>query len=91
MAAPDCYIASWLHNLENELPTDAEQNPPSSREFGLDEADLLLAYSPRPTMILAEENCFFDLCGAKQAFAELQKIHKLLGSTNSIFVDAIIE
>ena len=64
MAAPDCYITSWLCNLENELPADAEQNPPRALEFGLDEADLLLAYAPRPTLILAEENCYFDLRGA---------------------------
>ncbi len=83
MAAPDCYITSWLCNLENELPADAEQNPPRALEFGLDEADLLLAYAPRPTMILAEENCYFDLRGARQAHAELKKIHTLLGSPDS--------
>ena len=83
MAAPDCYITSWLCNLENELPADAEQNPPRALEFGLDEADLLLAYAPRPTMILAEENCYFDLRGARQAHAEMEKIHTLLGSPDS--------
>ena len=83
MAAPDCYITSWLCNLENELPADAEQNPPRALAFGLDEADLLLAYAPRPTMILAEENCYFDLRGARQALAEMKKIHTLLGSPDS--------
>ena len=83
MAAPDCYITSWLCNLENELPADAEQNPPRALEFGLDEADLLLAYAPRPTMILAEENCYFDLRGARQAHADMKKIHTLLGSPDS--------
>ena len=83
MVAPDCYITSWLSNLENELPTDAEQNPPRALEYGLDEVDLLLAYAPRPTLILSEENCFFDLRGAQQAFAELSKIHHLLGSPDS--------
>ncbi|MEM7534816.1 MAG: acetylxylan esterase [Chloroflexota bacterium] len=83
MAAPDCYITSWLANLENELPADAEQCPPHSLALGLDEADLLLAYAPRPTLILAEENCFFDLRGAQQAFHEVQRIHTLLGSPDS--------
>jgi cephalosporin-C deacetylase-like acetyl esterase/pimeloyl-ACP methyl ester carboxylesterase len=83
MAAPDCFITSWLCNLENELPADAEQNPPRALAFGLDEADLLLAYAPRPTMILAEENCYFDLRGARQAHAEVKKIHTLLGSPDS--------
>ena len=84
MAAPDCFITSWLCNLENELPADAEQNPPRALEFGLDEADLLLAYAPRPTMILAEENCYFDLRGARQAHVEMKKIHSLLGSPDSV-------
>ena len=84
MAAPDCYITSWLSNLENELPADAEQSPPRCLEFGLDEADLLLAYAPRPTLILAEENCYFDVRGARQAHAELSKIHTLLGSPDSV-------
>ena len=83
MAAPDCYITSWLCNLENELPADAEQNPPGALAFGLDEADLLLAYAPRPTLILAEENCYFDLRGARQAHADVKKIHTLLGSPDS--------
>ncbi len=83
MAAPDCYITSWLCNLENELPADAEQNPPRALAFGLDEADLLLAFAPRPTLVLAEENCYFDLRGARQAYAEMKKIHTLLGSPDS--------
>ncbi len=83
MVAPDCYVTSWLSNLENELPTDAEQNPPHALAYGLDEADLLLAHAPRPTLILAEENCFFDLRGAQQAFADLSKVHHLLGSPDS--------
>ena len=80
MAAPNCYITSWLSNLENELPTDAEQNPPRCLELGLDEADLLLAFAPRPTLIMAEENCFFDLRGARQAHADMKRVHSLLGS-----------
>ena len=75
MVAPDCYVTSWLSNLENELSTDTEQNPPHA----LDEADLLLAHASRPTLILAEENCFFDLRGAQQEFADLSKVHHLLG------------
>jgi pimeloyl-ACP methyl ester carboxylesterase len=34
-------------------------------------------------MILAEENCYFDLRGARQAHAEVKKIHTLLGSPDS--------
>ncbi|MEM7032970.1 MAG: acetylxylan esterase [Chloroflexota bacterium] len=83
MAVPDCFITSWLSNLENELPADAEQCPPNSLALGLDEVDMLLAFATRPTMILAEENCFFDVRGAKRAFLEMQRIHQLLDSPYS--------
>lgn len=29
MAAPSCYITTWVHNVENELPADSEQMPPA--------------------------------------------------------------
>ncbi len=80
MAAPSCYICSYLANLENELPADAEQNPPGILAFGLDEADLLMCYAPRPTMILSQIEDFFDERAARTAFEELRRIHELLGS-----------
>ncbi|MBQ6247861.1 MAG: acetylxylan esterase, partial [Kiritimatiellae bacterium] len=34
--APSCYVTSWLHNIENELPADIEQMPPRILEFGME-------------------------------------------------------
>ena len=48
MAAPSCYITTQLRNLENELPADAEQNPPRLAALGCDMADFLIAAAPRP-------------------------------------------
>lgn len=83
MAAPSCYITSFLANLENELPCDSEQYPPGILASGLDHIDLLLAYAPRPTVILAERHDFFDERATATAYTELQKIHRLLGSRTS--------
>ncbi|NQZ70079.1 MAG: acetylxylan esterase, partial [Lentisphaeria bacterium] len=55
MAAPDCFITTMLRNLKNELPSDSEQNPPGMIKSGLDQVDLLMAFAPRPTLILYEE------------------------------------
>jgi cephalosporin-C deacetylase-like acetyl esterase len=83
MAAPGCYIGSVLANLENELPADSEQNPPGLLAAGLDEADLLLCYAPRPTLILSQEHDFFDPRAARDACRDLKRVHRLLGSASS--------
>lgn len=83
MAAPSCYICSYLANMENEMPSDAEQNPPGIVKSGLDQVDLLLAYAPRPTMILSQELDFFDVRYARRAADDLRRVHRLLGARHS--------
>jgi dienelactone hydrolase len=80
MAAPSCHISSFLTDLENELPRDAEQNPPGLLAAGLDSVDLLIAYAPRPTIVLAQHDDFFDERAARCASEDLVRIHRLLGS-----------
>lgn len=77
--APGCYITSWLHNMENELPADAEQNPPLALAAGLDEADLLACHAPRHTLVLAQQDDTFDIRGTRGAVADLRRLHRLLG------------
>jgi dienelactone hydrolase len=83
MAAPSCFITSYLANVENELPSDSEQNAPRILAAGLDQADLLLCHAPRPTMILTQHDDFFDERFTREAFKDLKKVHALLGSRNS--------
>lgn len=83
MAAPSCFICSYLANIENELPSDAEQNPPGIIAAGLDQVDLLLCYAPRPTMILGQFDDFFDKRHALESYEDLKKIHSLLGARDS--------
>lgn len=80
MAAPSCFICSHGANLENEIPSDAEQNPPGMLSSGLDEADLLICYAPRPTLVLAQRDDFFDARAARRAYDEMRRVHELLGS-----------
>lgn len=84
MAAPCCYITTMLHNLENELPTDSEQNPPKFQALGLDIADFVIASAPRPTVILAQNNDFFDCRGAQEVYQVAKKIYGLLGKAGNI-------
>ena len=84
MAAPSCYITTQLRNLENELPADAEQNPPRLAALGCDMADFLIAAAPRPALILAQDNDFFDPRGTQQALEDARKIYTLLGKPEQI-------
>ena len=83
-AAPACYITSWLRNVENELPVDAEQIPPRAARDGGEMADLLIAVAPRPLLILSQKNDFFDQRGTRETFAEVKKIYALLGAENAV-------
>lgn len=78
-AMPSCYITSWKHNVENELPVDAEQVPPGLSGVGLEMADLLIAAAPRPVHISGEADDSFDLRGTREVYGELKKIYGLLG------------
>lgn len=83
-AVPSCYITTWYHNVRNELPADTEQMPPRAIAKGLEMVDLLIAGAPRPYLILAEKNDYFDPRGAKEAYEELKKLYSLLGKAEDI-------
>ncbi len=84
MIAPSCYMTSYLYNLENSLPCDAEQMPPNMLAYGLDMIDLIIARAPRPTIILAQKYDFFDPRGAEEAYIQAKKIYRLLGAEENI-------
>ena len=58
MAAPSCFICSYEANLQNELPSDAEQNPPGIIGRGMDQGHHIL-------QLIAEAECTARLvkCG----------------------------
>jgi len=84
MAAPSCYVASLVRNLENELPTDTEQCPPKALAMGLDHEDFLAALAPKPIIILAKEKDFFDVRGTEEAYGRLKRLYQLLGVEKNI-------
>lgn len=84
MLAPVCSLSSFLSNLENEVAADIEQNPPGILEAGLDQADFFMGFAPRPLLILAEKEDFFDVRGTRKAFEEIRKIYGLLGKRENV-------
>ena len=84
MTAPSCYVTTYLHNIENELPQDAEQNPPGFFKHGLDMGDFFIAHAPRPTLLLGQRSDFFDPRGTVETYNQVKRIYKLLGHDGEV-------
>jgi len=84
MAAPACFVTTFLRNTENELPADTEQCPPNALALGLDHDDFLAAQAPDPIVILAKERDYFDIRGSEEAYARLKRLYTLLGAPENI-------
>jgi dienelactone hydrolase len=84
MAAPSCFVTTFLRNCENELPADTEQCPPMALALGLDHSDFLAAMAPKPIILLTKEGDFFDVRGGEKAYADLRRLYGLLGAQDNI-------
>lgn len=84
MAAPNCFITSFLSNLENELPADAEQCPPCVIAAGLDMADFMIAQAAKPAILLGERYDFFDRRGLLQAYQDIRAFYDVLGAGENV-------
>jgi len=89
MAAPSCFVTTFLRNTENELPSDTEQCPPKAMALGLEQADFLAAMAPEPIRILAKEKDFLDIRGTIETYRKLHTIYSVLGAAEKIdlFID----
>jgi len=76
MAAPSCFITTFLANLENELPGDNEQCPPGVIAAGLEHADFFMARAPRPVLLLGQRYDFFDRRGLKEAYRDIRNFYR---------------
>lgn len=77
VAAPSCYLTSWTRLLETIGPQDAEQCLPPSIADGLDHADFVLAFAPKPYLILSAIRDFFSIAGARETYEEAQHVYRL--------------
>ena len=84
MAAPSCWVSTWLHNLENELRSDVEQVAPGLLAAGLDTADYFISRIPKPTILLGEKNDFFDRRALTGIYEELRRLYAILGEEDKI-------
>ncbi|HJP33237.1 MAG: prolyl oligopeptidase family serine peptidase [Candidatus Latescibacteria bacterium] len=78
MAAPSCFVTTFLANLENEIPADCEQYPPGVLGAGLEMADFIIAGAPKPVLLLGQQYCFFDRRGLQEAYDEVRHFYDVL-------------
>lgn len=79
-AAPACYITSF-HELYSGSVGDSEQSAPGFLASGLDQADLIAAFAPRPYLVINTEEDFFPIAGSRRAVADARKVYALLDAS----------
>lgn len=84
VAAPSCYITSWRRLLESIGPQDAEQCLPPFLKDGLDHADFIYAFAPKPFLMLSAIRDFFSISGARESFQDASRIYALMGSPDKL-------
>lgn len=83
-AAPACYITSWEQLLDNLGPQDGEQSLAHFLTEGLDIADYIELFAPKPYLIASTINDFFPLEGARQSYDEARRFYKLFAAEDRI-------
>ncbi len=69
-AAPGCYLTGFRSLFNTIGPQDAEQNIHGQLAFGMDHADYVLMRLPKPTLIMAATQDYFDINGAWHLFRQ---------------------
>jgi dienelactone hydrolase len=83
-AAPENYITTFESVLKMRGPQDPEQNFYRGLARGFDQADLLIARAPKPTLIVATTRDIFNIEGTQAVLAEARRAHAALGSADTM-------
>lgn len=84
VAAPACYISAWEDQLEGTGPQDAEQQFPDQLLNGVNHADFVTLFAPKPYLIRSTTGDFFPIEGARKTFEEARRIYSLFGAEDRI-------
>jgi hypothetical protein len=79
-----CYMTSWQHMWQTPGPQDAEQVLPGMVGGGFDFADFAIAAAPRGFLVSSAIKDYFPIAGARQTYAELQRLYGLLGQPDHV-------
>ena len=84
VAMPSCYLTSWSKLLDTIGPQDAEQVLLPWIGAGLDHADFIYAFAPRPYLMLSGIRDFFSIAGSRATFAEAKRVYRLLDADGKL-------
>ena len=80
-AAVSCYLASLQGRLPRTIgPQDAEQNIFGQLAFGMDHADFIIMRAPRPTLVCAATQDFFDIADTRRTVADARRVYELFAA-----------
>jgi len=83
VAAPACYINTWHHLFAG--PTgDSEQSFPFFLSSGLDVADYIELFAPKPWLVVSTVGDFFPIDGARHAYQESLDWYRIFDAENKI-------
>jgi hypothetical protein len=84
-AASICsYFSQRERVLELEGASDGCQHVPYEGREGIEIADFVLMYAPKPMLIRAGRYDFVDFWGATQGYSELEKSYNVLGAKDNV-------
>jgi hypothetical protein len=83
VAAPACYINSWRQLFAGPIG-DSEQSFPFFLSSGLDVADYIELFAPKPWLINSTTGDFFPVEGARHAYQEALDWYRVYGAEDHI-------
>lgn len=83
VAAPACYINTW-HYLFAGPTGDSEQSFPGFLSSGLDVADYIELFAPKPWLVVSTVGDFFPIDGARHAYQEALDWYRIFNAENKI-------
>jgi dienelactone hydrolase len=83
VAAVACYMNSFRTLFAGSIG-DSEQSVPGFLSAGLDQADYLELFAPKPWLLTSTEQDFFTPAGARQVFEEAQVWYRLYGEADRV-------
>ena len=89
VAAPSCYLTSWGQLLKTIGPQDAEQVLLPWLAAGLDHGDFVIAFAPKPYLMLSAIRDFFSITGARGTYAETKDLYRRLGAEEKIAMSEV--
>src|SRR5262245_10057351 len=86
VSMPTCYITSLLWRMGNRTTADPEWDPEQdlfeTLMNGVDHAELLTLFAPKPLRIGAAQQDFFPIEGTRATYEEVRRIYELADSAS---------